>query len=258
MKLTFLRPILLLSVLLTSCSALTRPNLGTATPRPPTPTPFLSPTVVWFPPTETPTPASLTGLATPTPDYMPGLGKVLYSDDFTDPDIWSDLGTDYIREGRLTLAASDGVYLMSLNQELLVGDFYAEVLVHLNLCRGTDEYGLLVRAIPTSYYRYTLTCNGDVQADRILNRARTPLKTLYPTLDAPRGSPSEVKIAIWAVGGEMRFFLNDYYQFSVSDPVMPDGSLGFFVRASEDSPVTISFSDLIIRAVNPNQSALMP
>jgi hypothetical protein len=200
----------------------------------------------------------LTGLATATPDYMPGLGKILYSDDFTDPDIWSDLGTDYIRAGRLTLAASNGAYLMSLNQELFVSDFYAEVVAHLNLCRTADEYGILVRAIPASYYRFTLTCNGEVQADRIINRARTPLKLPYPTMDAPRGSPSDVKIAIWAVGGEMRLFLNDFYQFSVSDPVMPSGSLGFFVRASEDSPVTISFSDLIIRAVNPNQSSLIP
>ncbi len=258
MKLTLMRPILLFSLLLTACSTLTRPTPGTATPRPPTPTPILSPTVIWFPPTDTPTPSLSTDLATPTPDYMPGLGRILYSDDFTDPENWSDLGTDYVRDGRLTLAASDGVYLMSLNQELLVSDFYAEVTAHLNLCRGADEYGILVRAIPASYYRFTLNCNGQLQADRILNRARTPLKLPYPTMDAPRGGPSEVKIAIWAVGREMRFFLNDLYQFSVSDPVMPNGSLGFFVRASENSPITISFSDLTVRAVNPNQSSFMP
>ncbi len=258
MKLTINRPILLLCLLLTACSTLTRPDLGTATPRPPTATPFLSPTVVWFPPTGTPTPSSLTEPATATPDYMPGLGKTLYTDDFTDPDLWSDLGTDYIRDGRLTLAASDGAYLVSLNQELFISDFYAEVLVHLNLCRDTDEYGILVRATPASYYRFTLTCNGQVQADRIVNRARTPLKSPYPTMDAPRGSPSGIKIAIWAVGSEMRFFINDLYQFSVSDPVMPNGSLGFFVRASEDTPITISFSDLIIRGVSANQTSLVP
>ena len=258
MKLTFKHLILLLSLLLTACSALTRPTLGTATPRPPTPTPFLSPTVVWFPPTETPTPSVLTTLSTATPNFMPGLGKILYSDDFTDPEKWSDLNTDYVRDGRLTLASSAGVYLMSLNQELLVSDFYAEIIAHLNLCRAADEYGILVRAIPTSYYRFTVTCSGDINADRIINRARTPLKLPYSTMVAPRGSPSEVKIAIWAVGKEMRFFLNNFYQFSVSDPVMPSGSLGFFVRASENSPVTISFSDLIVRAINPNQSATMP
>ena len=108
MKLTFPRPIILLTLLLTACSALIRPALGTATPRPPTPTPVLSPTVVWFPPTETPTPSAST-LATTTPDLLPGLGDILYSDNFTDLKNWSDLGTDSVREGQLTLAASPGV-----------------------------------------------------------------------------------------------------------------------------------------------------
>ena len=33
---------------------------------------------------------------------------------------------------------------------------------------------------------------------------------------------------------------------------MTNGSLGLFVHASDDTPITISFSDLIVRAVNPN------
>jgi hypothetical protein len=183
---------------------------------------------------------------------MPGIGKVRYTDDFTDPKNWSDLGTDYIRDGRLTLAASQDTYLMSLHQELLVSDVYAEVKVHLSLCRGADEYGLLVRATPTSYYRFTLNCNGEVWADRILNRARSPLQTPLSTIDAPRSGPSEVMLSIWAVGREMRFFLNGHYQFSADDPVMPAGSLGVFVRASKDAPITVSFTDLVVRAVDPN------
>lgn len=258
MKLTIKQLSLVFCLLLTGCSALSRPSPGTATPRPPSPTPFLSPTVVWFPPTSTPTPASQAEPATATPDFMPGLGRTVYTDDFTDPENWSDLGTDYIRDGRLTLAASNGVYLVSLNQELVISDFYAEVMIHLNLCRSTDEYGILVRAIPVSYYRFSLTCNGEINADRITNQSRTPLKLPFTTLDAPRGSPAEVKAAIWAVGREMRFFLNDIYQFGVSDPVLVGGSIGFFVRASENSPITISFSDLVIRDVSPNQASQMP
>ena len=251
MKLTFVLRFTFLTFLLTACSALGRPTLGTATPRPPTPTPLLSPTVVWFPPTNTPTPSAL-NLATATPNLLPGLGEVLYSDDFTDPENWSDLGTDTVREGQLTLAASPGIYLMSLHQELLVSNFYAEITAHLSLCRGVDEYGILVRAIPAAYYRFTLNCNGEVKADRIISGARVPLQTPFTTIDAPRGGPAEVKIAVWAVGREMRFFLNGHYQFTADDPVMTNGTLGLFVRASDDSPITISFSDLIVRAVNPN------
>lgn len=237
--------------LLTACSALGRPTLGTATPRPPTPTPLLSPTVVWFPPTETPTPSASTALTAP-PDFMPGLGEVIYSDDFTDPKNWSDLGTDYIREGRLTLAASPGVYQMTLHQDLFVSDFYVEVTAHLSLCRGADEYGLLVRATSVSYYRFTLNCNSEIKADRITNSARTPLKLPYQTLDAPRGGPAEVTLSVWAVGREMRFFLNGHYQFSADDARIPSGSLGLFVRAAENSPITVSFTDLVVREVNAN------
>jgi len=189
---------------------------------------------------------------TATPDFLPGLGRTLFTDDFTDPADWSDLGTDYIRDGRLILAASDGMYLTALHNDLIVADFYAEVTARLSLCRGADEYGLLVRAIPVSYYRFSVNCNGELKADRITNSQRVPLKMPYPTLDAPRGSPSEVTLSIWAVGRELRFFLNGHYQFSVDDPVFPSGSLGFFVRAAGDSPITVSFSNLVIRAVNPN------
>ena len=245
--------IILCGLLLTACSALERPALGTATPRPPTPTPLLSPTPVWFPPTVETLPATSLPPTAP-PDLLPGLGEILYTDNFTDPALWSDLGTDSVRDGRLTLAASPGVYQTSLHQELLVSDFYAEITAHLSLCRGADEYGLLVRAAsPTTYYRFTLNCNGEINADRILNSARTPLQLPFTTIDAPHGGPSEVKIAVWAVGREMRFFLNGHYQFTADDPVMPNGTLGVFVRASEDSPITVSFSDLIVRAVNPNQ-----
>ena len=246
------RPILLLTLLLASCSALERPALGTATPRPPTPTPLLSPTPIWFPPTDTPTPSAFT-VPTATPDYAPGLGQILFSDDFTTPADWSDLGTDYIRDGRLTLAASNGTYLTTLHDDLILGDFYAEVTAQLSLCRAADEYGLLVRAIPVSYYRFTMNCNGELKADRIANSQRVPLKMPFPTLDAPRGSPAEVTLAVWAVGRELRFFLNGHYQFSVDDPVVPSGSFGFFVRAAENTPITVSFKDLVVRAVSPNQ-----
>lgn len=249
MKLTFVLSAIP-TLLLASCSALERATLGTATPPPPTPTPLLSPTPVWFPPTDTPTPSALT-LPTATPDYLPGLGETLYTDDFTDPANWSN-GKDYISNARLILAAEPDVYRMSLHQKLLVTDFYAEITANLNLCRGADEYGFLVRAVPSAYYRFGLNCNGEIKADRVTNGARTPLKLPYLTSAAPRGVPAEVQIAVWAVGREMRFFLNGRYQFSVSDPVMSGGSLGVYVRASADSPITVSFSDLVVRRVNAN------
>jgi hypothetical protein len=47
----------------------------------------------------------------------------------------------------------------------------------------------------------------------------------------------------------MRFFVNDEYQFTVSDPLLPAGSLGVFARSAGDMDVTVSFTDLIVRDI---------
>ena len=58
-----------------------------------------------------------------------------------------------------------------------------------------------------------------------------------------------MKIGIWVVGFEMRFLLNDHLQFSLRDPVLHIGTLGFFAYASGTTPVVVSFSDLEVYSV---------
>jgi hypothetical protein len=77
----------------------------------------------------------------------------------------------------------------------------------------------------------------------------------YPILDwlssgdAPFGAPAHVKLGFWAVGNEMRAFLNDSYQFTIRDALFHSGTLGFFIYASGKTPVTVSFSDLSVYSV---------
>jgi len=47
----------------------------------------------------------------------------------------------------------------------------------------------------------------------------------------------------------MRFFVNDQYQFTVSDPLLPGGNLGVFARSGGEMDVTVSFTDLIVRDI---------
>jgi hypothetical protein len=47
----------------------------------------------------------------------------------------------------------------------------------------------------------------------------------------------------------MRFFLNGRYQFSVSDRNYLSGTLGVFARSLGDTPVTVTFSDLVVSEV---------
>jgi hypothetical protein len=48
----------------------------------------------------------------------------------------------------------------------------------------------------------------------------------------------------------MRLFLNGRYQFSISDPSFPIGTLGVFVRSAGETAAIVSFSDLVIQEVD--------
>lgn len=246
-------------LLLSACLPL-EATLPTETP-PPSDTPPPSPTVVWFPPSATPT-LKVFPTPTSTPEMSPGVGALLFSDDFSNPSAWdtaaSTQGSAAISRNRLTLVAEPGVYLASLNREETFGDFYAEITAHLSLCRGEDSYGIIVRSSGNSFYRFTLTCNSLVSAERIVNSVRLAMQQPVPSGDAPPGAPGEVRIGIWAAGNEMRLFLNERYQFSISDPSSPSGAFGVFVRGAGDAPVSVTFSELNVYDVDYIPPTLTP
>jgi hypothetical protein len=241
-----------LLILLSACSGMDS-WLATETPPPPTETAVPTPTIVWFPPTTTPTPRALT-TPMPTPERRPGLGAIVFSDPFDSESLWdtarSDDGSATLNNGSLVLAVQPGVYLLSLNQDLLVGDFYAEITARASLCRDKDSYGLLFRASRNAYYRYSVICDGTVRLDRLSVQRRTPIQEPLPSGDAPPGAPAEVRLGVWAVGPEMRLFLNGRYQFTVLETTLQSGTLGVFVNSAGETPVTVSFSDLTVQRVD--------
>jgi len=221
-------------------------SVSTASPSP-------SATVLWFPPTATPkrdTPLPPTA----TPNRRPGVRRLLAEDDFSSADAWdtaeSDNASAIVSRNRITLAIQPGIYLVSMNRKLTLSDFYAEITARVSLCKDNDSYGILFRANGGAYYRYALSCNGDARLDRISNGRRIPLQPPIPSADAPPGSPGETRIGVWAVGPEMRFFLNGRYQFTVVDPTLSEGAIGVFAKSGGDTAVTIAFSDLQIRSVS--------
>jgi hypothetical protein len=247
------------TLLMTSCSAL---DLILATPLPVVQTkpPLPSPTFAWFPPSATPSPQVFTTRAA-TPEMRPGLGDVFLTEDISDPSLWdtatSDQGGAEIDEDRLTLAVQSGVYMISLRHELIVNDFYAEITASPGLCRADDSYGFLVRA-NVAYYRFSLTCNGMVSAERVSVGTRQVLQVPLPSGDVPPGAPGEVRIGVWAVGTEMRLFLNGRYQFSVNDSNYASGTLGVFVNSAGATAAVVSFSDLSVQSVTYNPPISTP
>lgn len=217
---------------------------ATATPLP-TDTPLPTETIVWFPASATPTLLTFPTF-TDTPEMNPGIGRVLLKDDFDEDSPWdtaaSNNGSAAISNNRLSLAVQPGYYLSSMRRELPLADFYAEITARPSLCRGEDNYGIIVRATGSYFYRFVLTCNGQIRAERISGGTRLGISETVPSGDAPR-PPGEVRIGIWAAGSEMRLFLNGRFQFSVTEPTFAIGAFGVYARSVSEEPVSITFSD---------------
>jgi len=223
----------------------------TDTPPPPTETP--TPTIVWFPPTATITalPTATLNL-TPTLDISPKYGALVFSDDFSDPSQWgvgkSGAGSVALVKNELTLAVtSPPGYLYSLRKDTWLGDFYLEITASPSICRGVDEYGLLVRVASTQdFYRFGLLCDGQARLDRLLGGEASSLQAPRMSGAVPRGAPSSSRMAVWAAGKQMRFYANGQYLFTVHDSSLLAGGMGVFARASGEDSVTVNFSELSV------------
>jgi hypothetical protein len=213
------------------------------------PTETLTPTVVWFPPTPTKTPV-LKVEPTATLEMRPGVGEIIFEDDFGAPGAWllgeNTKGTVAMGINELTIAiVQPKAYIFSTRTEPTFGDFYAEITASPNLCAGIDEYGLLFRVRSSGdFYRYSLSCDGQVRLDRVVGGTAGSPQPWLASASVPRGAPSTSRLGVWAVGRELRFFINDEFQFQVSDSYHGSGLLGVFARSAGENAVTISFSDL--------------
>lgn len=241
-------PVLIVS--LEACSGFVTAPAPQETPSPVTATS----TVVWFPATNTPT-SMPTSVPPPTPEALPGIGDLLFRDDFSEAGLWniasSASASAQVENNRLILSAtSSPVSVASLRSEPILGDFYASVVAKTSLCRGQDKFGILFRAAsPGNLYRFLLSCEGNIRLERLRGGATEILQNWTPSGDAPIGAPAEVKIGVWASGVELRFMLNDHYQFTLRDPLFRSGSLGFYASAGGDTPIIVSFSDLEVYSV---------
>ena len=257
-----LRAIALATTLLTSSCAVMDAWNATPTPIIATETPQPTATIDWFPASATPTLGALSTQKPPTPEMRPGIGATTLTDDFSDPSLWdtatSDQASAEIDNNRLNLSAQSKVYMISLRHDLIASDYYTEITARPGLCRGDDSYGLLIRANAMSHYRFSLSCNGTVSAERINGRKLEVLQIPLPSGDVPRGAPGEVRIGVWAVGAEMRVFLNGRYQFSINNPNFPSGTIGVFVNSAGETPVIVSFSRLSLQEVDYSPPTITP
>ena len=213
-------------------------------------------TIVWFPPTATAT-IFPTPVITPTVDLRPQVGDLIISDNFTDPAPWqlaqSSTTSVALGQEEITLALNQpGGYLFTLRDEPVLRDFYLEITASPSMCTGLDEYGLLLRYnSPSDFYRFSLSCNGQTRLDRIVGGGAASPQPWMPSTSVPSAAPSSSRLGVWVVGPEMRFFINDEFQFAISDRMLARGMIGVFARSAGEMAVTVSFSDLVVRAIQP-------
>lgn len=250
--------ICLLAVLLAACLRLEDPQAGedlqpSATL---TPAPSNTPTVIWFPPTET-LEATPTQEPTATPAVEVELGEVIYEDHFLSSEGWtlpeSGRGLISIGNGEMNIIINEtGTYLASTREKPDLGDFYAEITTSPVLCSARDEYGFLFSVYGgIQYYSIGLSCSGEARLERFDGGGIT---TLYPwtrSAAVPAGAPSVTKLAVLAVGDEIQIFINGESLFSVGGQQRRYGSFGVYARAVGDTALTVSFSDLIVREILP-------
>lgn len=249
------------TVLLAACGPGVTGTPPLAAPGSP-PTATATATIVWFPPTNTPTPGPILAAAS-TPVMKPDIGNLILSDDFSVPSRWniatSNQASVAVDSNQLTVAVQPGIApVVSFRIGQVFGNMYVEITAEPSLCRGEDDYGLVFRAPNNvAYYRFALACNATVGADRVSLSSTRVLQAPIASADAPPGAPGQVRLGVWAVGKEFHFFLNGHYQFSTTDASYGSGAIGVFAHAAGSSPVTVAFSDLAVYAV-PDQPTLTP
>jgi hypothetical protein len=239
----------------------------------PTATPTLRPTatstakptatIAWFPATSTPTMPPTRQLS-PTVNSRPGVGDVILEDLFVDTTAWrtyrTSQGTAAYGNGEFTLAISQSLALLtSLRSGPVLEDFYVEVIANPSLCRGADAYGLLLRASSdVSSYRVLVSCEGRIRLERLRNSEILVLQDWTLSGQVPAGAPAKIRLGVWVSGSDLRIFVNDVFQISGRDPVHTFGRIGVFARSAADPPLTVSFSQLVIRQLKAPPATAIP
>ncbi len=243
---------ILLTAALAGCGGAVELPAQTALP---SDTPVPSATIQWFPNTATPTPRSVV-LATPTPDPRPGLGEVILADDFSDETLWevgrSAAGTVGYGINELTLAvAQSRGRLYSFRKDTLVSDFYLEMDILPSLCRGQDAFGLLFRVQnTTSFYRLLFNCQGQLRLERVSGGEPRILVNWTPLGQVSIGASQSFRVGIWMAGPQMRVLVNGVLQLEARDSAYQNGGLGVYAVSGGDTPLTVNFSALSVRAVS--------
>lgn len=259
--------ITLISILCLAAMILAACQPVTATFEPDTPTavmetPTSTATRIWFPSTATPT-VYVPPEETPSPDENAGYGELVLEDDFSDRSAWltgaypggnAAYGADSLN---LAVAVPNGS-LTSYRKDTYFSDLYWEITMAANLCTPSDIYGLIFWSVnEQNYHELAFNCSGEFSIDKMNSGYRSQLLDWTASSQVPRGGLSPFRVGLWVGKGLVRIYLNDQFQTGVYIPA-GTGGIGIFARSTGGPAISVSYSDMQIYAVSPQDYPATP
>ena len=251
---TLLSMVCLAGIFLAACQPAAA-TFETDTPAPVIGTLTSTATRVWFPSTATPT-VYVPPEETASPDESAGYGELVLEDDFSDHTAWLTGaypgGNVAYGENTLNLAvAVPNGSLTSYRKDTYFSDLYWEVTVAANLCTPTDIYGLIFWSEnDKNYHELAFNCSGEFSVDKVNSSYRSELLDWTASSQVPRGGLTPFRVGLWVGKGLVRIYLNDQYQTGVYVPA-GTGGIGIFARSNGGPAVSVSYSDMQVYAVSP-------
>lgn len=211
-----------------------------------------SATIEWFPATETkPSPSETPGpvIASIEPTQR---GDLIFMDDFSDKSLWqTQKGTEanisYETNALSVAISGDQIEALSLSQHTLPESFHLEFTIETALCSDDDQYGIIFwRNSASGTYRFWANCQGQIMVDRILPDGVYQLVKWDSARKIKPKAPASNVFGIQSRAGELNFYVNDTYQFSLKTRPDLQGALGVIARSAGSTALTVRFSELIV------------
>jgi hypothetical protein len=179
-----------------------------------------------------------------TPDPGERLGGIRFDERFDGSSGW---GWTYVEDEVVTFGLQSGGVLAAFQDSnqgwrislgpdsFSAGDQRVQVTAQALACGDQDEWGLLYRSEFTENgkfngYVFKLNCAGQVRVERLQENQSSVLLGWVLVDGANKGAGGENTLMIWAVGSEMRFYVNDIYVGTVMDENYESGEYGIYAQ----------------------------
>ncbi len=175
------------------------------------------------------------------------LGPADWTDNFDSAANWFGLNTDEVSfvfdDGMLRMrakVAGAGDFWGLSNRPDLEDFFIQAVFKTGSVCSGLDRYGLLVRSPdPNAGYVFNVSCNGQFRIYEWDGENYNQLHGWTASTAIDTGPDAENKVGVWAVGDEIKLYINDILVAELEVDIYDEGQFGLLVGSAETAPFDV-------------------